>query len=196
MMLQQTSLASWCSGSWSYPACIVSITGQRSTTCGRWFQVHNEWAESDPGRRTIDFLAKWLGPGSSKIIISLRTASVGNPYKGLRLAWERLDGRVSRPEMIEAALKMWLAYFPKITNKDNRKLYDLSDLLLEIAAIKEDEKCRTLLSYFDSSSLLSTSYHMVCKRSGPCTLSDIRGNITSPSHHFGSLPSSSMRPAR
>jgi hypothetical protein len=54
--------------------------------------------------------------------------------------------------MVEASLKARLTNFPKLTNKDNVRLYELSDLLSEIEYTKENLKFRTLLGYFDSSS--------------------------------------------
>ena len=62
--------------------------------------------------------------------------------------------------MVESALKQKLANFPKLTNKDNRKLYELSDILSEIEATKQDKKYQTLLAYFDSSSGINP---IVCK---------------------------------
>ena len=54
--------------------------------------------------------------------------------------------------MAEVSLKNKLANFPKLTNKDNKRLYELSDILSEIEYYKEDPKLKCLLSYFDSSS--------------------------------------------
>lgn len=53
--------------------------------------------------------------------------------------------------MVEFALKQKLSNLPKLTNKDNKRLYELCDILSEVEAVKEDEKYAALLSYFDSS---------------------------------------------
>jgi len=100
----------------------------------------------------IDLLVKWLGPESSKQVASIKIASASCPSEGLRKAWERLDERYGSPEMIEAAVKAKLANFPKLTNKDCKKLYELYDILSEIEAIKENPKYFALLAYYDSSS--------------------------------------------
>lgn len=42
--------------------------------------------------------------------------------------------------------------FPRLTNKDTEKLYTLSNLLCEIAFIKDNPAYSSLLTYFDSSS--------------------------------------------
>jgi hypothetical protein len=50
------------------------------------------------------------------------------------------------------ALKKKLEQFPRITNKDNLKLFELVDILAEIGSIKEDPTYSSLLSYYDTSS--------------------------------------------
>ena len=53
--------------------------------------------------------------------------------------------------MIEAALKNKLAAFPKLDN-DNKRLYDLVDIVSEIEAAKEISHISALFAWFDSSS--------------------------------------------
>ena len=108
----------------------------------------------------MDLLIKWLGPESSKQAVSLRTANASNPQRGLERIWERLEDRYASPEMVQASLHRKLASFPKLSNKDNRALYDLADIVAEIESIKENEKYQTLFAYFDSSSGVSP---IVCK---------------------------------
>ena len=100
----------------------------------------------------MDLLVKWLGNDSARHAHSLRAANAGNPARALTQAWDRLDERYGSPEMIETALKTKLNNFPRLTNKDSKKLYELSDMVTEMECIKENDKYRTLLSYFDSSS--------------------------------------------
>ena len=54
--------------------------------------------------------------------------------------------------MLEASLTSKLVNFPTLTNKDNARLYDLSDILSEIEYHKENPKLWCLFAYFDSSS--------------------------------------------
>ncbi|XP_062581855.1 uncharacterized protein LOC134243624 [Saccostrea cucullata] len=103
-------------------------------------------------REELDLLLKWLGPESSKHAHSIRIAYASDPAKAVQKVWERLDDRYGGPELIECALKQKLTNFPKVTNKDTDKLYALSDLLSEIASIKENPTYASLLAYFDSSS--------------------------------------------
>ena len=100
----------------------------------------------------LDLLVKWLGPESSKCAISLRTANASNPVRGLARVWDRLDERYGGAEKVESTLKKKLASFPKLTNKDYKKLYELSDILSEVESIKEVPRYSALLSYYDTSS--------------------------------------------
>lgn len=66
--------------------------------------------------------------------------------------WERLHERYGCPELVESSLRDKLAKFPKLGNRDNTKLYELSDILSEIECAMEDPKYANLLSYFNTSS--------------------------------------------
>ena len=87
----------------------------------------------------MDLLVKWLGPDSSKHALSIRSSNADNPSKGLQRIWDRMEERFGCPEMVEAALKNKLAGFRKLSNKDTKKVYDLSDMLSEIEAAKENK---------------------------------------------------------
>ncbi|XP_071152766.1 uncharacterized protein [Mytilus edulis] len=100
----------------------------------------------------IDLLIKWLGPESGKHAMSIRASNANNPTRGLQRLWQRLDERYGAPEMLEASITSKLVNFPTLTNKDNARLYDLSDILSEIEYHKENPKLGCLLAYFDSSS--------------------------------------------
>lgn len=99
----------------------------------------------------LDLLVKNLGPESSKYALSIRASNARNPDQGVRRLWERLDERYGSPEMVEAGLKHKLENFRPLTNKDNIRFYDLTDILSEIEAVKEDPRYASLLSYYDSS---------------------------------------------
>ncbi|XP_076084371.1 uncharacterized protein LOC143055113, partial [Mytilus galloprovincialis] len=98
----------------------------------------------------IDLLIKWLGPESAKHAISIRASNANNPTIGIQRLWKRLDKRYGAPEMLEASLRSKLDKFPTLTNKDNARLYELSDILSEIEYHKENPKLGCLLAYFDS----------------------------------------------
>ncbi|XP_033761542.1 uncharacterized protein LOC117343309 [Pecten maximus] len=99
----------------------------------------------------IDLLIKWLGPHSSKQVLSLRTSNSHNPDIGLTRIWARLEERYGAPELIENSLKVKITDFQRIVVKDYSRLYDLLDILSEIQSLKEDLRYASLLSYFDSS---------------------------------------------
>lgn len=99
----------------------------------------------------MDLLVKWTGPLSQRHVLSIKAANPNNPRQAVIRSWSRLDERYGCPEMMEAALKSKLDSFPMLTNKDVSRLYDLSDILDEIEAAKEDTRYSCLLSYFDCS---------------------------------------------
>lgn len=100
----------------------------------------------------IDLLIKYLGPESKKHAISIRTSNIFNIPRGLQRLWERLDERYGAPEHVEASIRSKLLSFPKLGNKDHQKLYDLSDILIEMQFLKEDPRYNAMLAYLDSSS--------------------------------------------
>ncbi|XP_062572713.1 uncharacterized protein LOC134234663 [Saccostrea cucullata] len=99
----------------------------------------------------IDFLIKFTSLSAQQQILSIKAASANNPTRGLQRIWQRLEERFGCPEMIESALKTKLNSFVPITSKEYRRLYDLSDILDEILAAKEDIRYQSLLAYFDAS---------------------------------------------
>ncbi|XP_069114175.1 uncharacterized protein [Argopecten irradians] len=106
-------------------------------------------------RDEMDLLEKWSGPESKRHVMSIKASNIAFPERGLRRIWERLDERYGAPEMIEASLRQRLASFPRLTAKDTKKLFELSDLASEIESLKEDDKFKSLLGYFDSSAGVS-----------------------------------------
>ena len=99
----------------------------------------------------VDLLVKWAGPCSQRHILSIKTANSSDPKRALTRIGLRMDERYGCPEMMESALKSKLNSFPAITNKDLYRLYDLSNIIDEIEAAKEDKRYSCLLAYFDSS---------------------------------------------
>lgn len=89
-------------------------------------------------KEELDLLKKWLGTESADRVKRLRTVHVDHPDAGLVAAWARLEQAYGSSEAIESALFKWLQNFPKIGNKDYRKLQDLSDLLMELELAKTD----------------------------------------------------------
>lgn len=53
--------------------------------------------------------------------------------------------------MVESALMNILSKFPKLTDSNAKKLYELFVLLSEILCLKRNPKYRDLLSYYDTS---------------------------------------------
>lgn len=66
------------------------------------------------------------------------------------MVWQRLENSYGSPEAIENALKKKLENFPKITNRENHKLRELRDILMELNAACVDGFLHGL-SYLDTS---------------------------------------------
>ncbi|XP_042073747.1 uncharacterized protein LOC121813867, partial [Haplochromis burtoni] len=97
----------------------------------------------------IDLLVKSLGPESTKHAPRIKAVNITNPAVALELIWERLEETYGSPEAIESALFTKLDQFPKIGPRDNQKLRELSDLLQEINAAKQEGYLHGL-SYLDT----------------------------------------------
>lgn len=97
----------------------------------------------------VDLLIKWLGPESSQLARRMKSVSIGHPSAALRLIWTRLEERHGAPEAIEKALFAKLDNFPKISNRDNSRLSELADLVLELEAAKQDSYLQGL-AYLDT----------------------------------------------
>ena len=106
--------------------------------------------KASPDEET-DMLIKYLGTGSKRHAINFRSVYVSDRALGLVKIWERLDERYGAPELVKHAVVTKLKHFPIITSKDPKKLYELVDVLSEVAALKHDSKYSLQLSYFDSS---------------------------------------------
>ncbi len=86
----------------------------------------------------LDLLVKWLGKESSDYVRRIRAVYVTNPQAALQMSRTRLQECYATPEVIESALFTRLDNFPRLSPKDNVKLRELADLLMEILAAKGD----------------------------------------------------------
>ncbi|RXN31543.1 hypothetical protein ROHU_004747 [Labeo rohita] len=86
----------------------------------------------------LDLLVKWLGKESSDHVRRIRAVYVTNPQAALQMSRTRLHECYATPEVIERALFTRLDNFLRLSPKDNVKLRELADLLMEILAAKGD----------------------------------------------------------
>ena len=100
-------------------------------------------------REELDLMTKWLGTESSEQAKRIRAVHIRNHAAGVNMVWQRLEDCYGIPEVIEDALLKKIEHFPKLTNKDNIKLRELSDILLELECAKEDGALPGL-SYLDT----------------------------------------------
>ncbi|XP_035808144.2 uncharacterized protein LOC118470918 [Amphiprion ocellaris] len=89
-------------------------------------------------REELDLLTRWLGAESSEQAKRIRAVHALNPAAGVNMVWQRLEESYGSPEVIEDALLKKIERFPRLTNKDNVKLRELSDILLELECAKQD----------------------------------------------------------
>ena len=99
----------------------------------------------------LDLLCRYLGNDSSKQAASLRAANFHDENGAVQKIWDRLDMRYGAPELLVSSIRERLDKFPKILPKDTDKLYELSDLVSEISSLKDSDKYKSILSFFDSS---------------------------------------------
>ena len=118
---------------WSWKASFISATKDLNLTA----------------REELDLMTKWLGPDSMQQAKRIRAVHVLNPAAGVNMVWQRLEECYGAPEVIEDALLKKIEHFPKLTNKDNAKLRELGDILLELECAK-DEGALPGLSYLDT----------------------------------------------
>lgn len=81
---------------------------------------------------------KWLGIDSAEQARRIRSVHILNPAAGLHMVWQRVEECYGTPEAVEHALLKKIEDFPKLTNRDNAKLRELGDILLELECAKEE----------------------------------------------------------
>lgn len=89
-------------------------------------------------REELDLLIKWLGPQSSEQARRVSAAQIYNVVASLEMVWQRLEESYGAPEVIEHALFKKMENFAKISAKDNSRLRELGDLLLELELAKAE----------------------------------------------------------
>lgn len=118
---------------WAWKASFVNLTRELNLTA----------------REELDLMVKWLGKDSSEQVKRIRSVHVLNATAAIRMAWQRLEECYGAPEVIENALLKKIENIPKLSNKDNQKLLELGDILLELECAKADG-CLPGLAYLNT----------------------------------------------
>lgn len=63
-----------------------------------------------------------------------------------KMIWQRLNERY-----VESSIKQKLVCFPKVEVKEEKNLYNLVDIAVEIDSLKRDEQFSSLFASYDSS---------------------------------------------
>lgn len=100
----------------------------------------------------VDLLVKWLGPNSSNQALRIRASNTEDPSQCRQKIWNRLEERLGCPEIVEETLKRKIASFPKLSNKDNKQLFDLADIVAKIESVMENPRYAIVFAYYNSSS--------------------------------------------
>lgn len=136
----------------------------------------------------LDLMTRWLGKESSNQVKRLRSVHVASPDIALRKAWERLQECYAAPEVVEKALFTRLDKFPKVSAKENLRLRELADLLMEVQCAKEDGYSPGL-SYLDTARGIEP---IVTKLPyGSLRVQGLKKKMEDGFHHLNSLPDSS-----
>ncbi|XP_057699895.1 uncharacterized protein LOC130920590 [Corythoichthys intestinalis] len=89
-------------------------------------------------KEELDLLLKWLGPKSTEQAKRISAAQVNNTTSALKMVWQRLEETFGAPEVIEHALFKKIEDFPRIASRENTKLRELGDLLMELELTKAE----------------------------------------------------------
>lgn len=73
----------------------------------------------------LDLLIKWLGPESAEHARRVRSVRINYPGEALSMVWKRLEEVYGSPEAMESALLSKLERFPKVSNKEPKRLREL-----------------------------------------------------------------------
>jgi hypothetical protein len=86
----------------------------------------------------FSLLVEYTTLTSKSLVQRLRNAYIGKPHEGITEIWKKLDERYGCSSVLVKAHLAKLSSVPKINYKDNRKLQEFSDLLLELNCAKKD----------------------------------------------------------
>ena len=81
---------------------------------------------------------------SKKLAQRLRNVYINNPSQGVAILWQKLGQRLGSNTAITEVHLSKLKDFPKIAYRDNTRLQDLGDSLLELQCAKADGGCPDL----------------------------------------------------
>ncbi|XP_062607729.1 uncharacterized protein LOC134269543 [Saccostrea cucullata] len=99
----------------------------------------------------LELLINKLTGNSKQAASGIRNANPGKPKHALGLIWERLDHMYGRPEMVEASIRQQLENFQPVKSGENKRLYDLLNILIKIESLMTNSVFASSLAYFNSS---------------------------------------------
>ena len=92
----------------------------------------------------LSLIIEYTTNQSKRLVQRLRNAFIENPAEGLKQIWCKLGERFgSNAEVTQVRLAK-LNLFPKIGFRDNKRLHEFDDLLLELQCVENDGRLRGL----------------------------------------------------
>ena len=86
----------------------------------------------------LSLIIEYTSNESRKLAQRLRNAYINNPSDGVAILWQKLRQRYGSDTVITEVYLNKMNDFPKIGYRDNKKLQELGDLLLELQCAKTD----------------------------------------------------------
>lgn len=92
------------------------------------------------------------GPDSKKAAMSIQSANFKRltPSKK-KNDMAKIEWTIRGAELVESSIKQKLVCFPKVEVKEEKNLYNLVDIAVEIDSLKRDEQFSSLFASYDSS---------------------------------------------
>ena len=92
----------------------------------------------------LSLIIEYTSNESKKLAQRLRNAYINKPTEGVEILWQKLSQRFGSNAVITEVHLKKLKDLPKIGFRDNKKLQELGDLLLELQCAKNDGGYRGL----------------------------------------------------
>lgn len=98
-----------------------------------------------------------------------------------KLQMAKIEWTIRGAELVESSIKQKLVCFPKVEVVEEKNLYNLVDIAVEIDSLKRDEQFSSLFASYDSSAgrvLLWVNFHISYNKIGLIKQADTKRNRT------------------
>lgn len=91
------------------------------------------------------------GPDSKKAAMSIQSANFKRLTPSKKNDMAKIEWTIRGAELVESSIKQKLVCFLKVEVKEEKNLYNLVDIAVEIDSLKWDEQFSSLFASYDSS---------------------------------------------